>query len=125
MFNSVFSSSLRDMLDDPLNIKARLCLNDSIDCLLTGSCRCETIKPFVVDIEMPGVSKENIAVKFFNEYLMINWKDRQGTSHTYKYRVPDTYYNRNKITCKYENGLLSITIPIREEPNNEVEVKIE
>jgi len=99
----------------------------------------ETDNEYVLKADMPGVSKEHIEITFNNNELEINGKiDEAYTSSdnlTYreftlcnynrKFLVSDKI-NVEGITATLENGVLTVTLPKREEAKpKKIEIKAE
>lgn len=81
----------------------------------------ETDKEYVLNIEVPGVNKENVAITFDNDTLTVNvTKDDKKESKDKNYiskerstlNMTRSYYLENvdetKITAKLENGILNL-----------------
>lgn len=72
--------------------------------------------------ELPGVQRDAIQIELVNGYLSINANriqkdgDREQTvSFTRSISVPDQTVQSDKISAAYENGVLTVTLPKREE----------
>lgn len=81
---------------------------------------------YIYEIDVPGYSKEDISVDYDDGYLIIGAKTSRSTNNNYS---NDTYVRQerytgtcsrsyyigeideSKISAKYNNGILSITIP--------------
>ncbi len=85
----------------------------------------ETEKEYLMDVEMAGFDKSDIALKFENGYLTVSAK-KQETENSKKYirreraySCSRSYYlgdvNEKLIKAKYENGILQIVVP-KEKP---------
>lgn len=77
---------------------------------------------FVLAVEIPGFTKEDIALDLKNGYLTVsaNKQDREEDKDKYvrrerSYSCNRTYYvgdiDRADIKAKYDNGILSVTVP--------------
>lgn len=112
--------------------KKDYCLVPSVDIY-------ETDNEYVLKADMPGVPKENIEITFNNNELEINGKiDEVYTSSdnlTYreftlcnynrKFLVSDKI-NAEAINASLENGVLTVTLPKREEAKpKKIEIKAE
>ena len=88
---------------------------------------CETEKEYQIDVAVPGFKKEQIKISLENGYLSIvcskNEQEENGEKNaaTYRRKEISEYSSRtfhvgeditqNDIKAKYENGILSLTIP--------------
>jgi len=103
----------------------------------------ETENEFVIKAEMPGVNKEGINITLDNNELEIsgkingvlpsnlqdenNLKYSEFRLHNYhrKFSVGDSI-DRNTLTAALDNGILTLTLPKREEVKpKKIEVKVE
>ncbi len=99
----------------------------------------ETDNEFVLKTDMPGVSKDNVEITFNNNELEINGTlheaDTAGENLTYreftlcnynrKFLISDKI-NAEGITASLENGVLTVTLPKREEAKpKKIEIKAE
>lgn len=99
----------------------------------------ENDKQFELDIDVPGFKKDEINVELRDGYLTISAtkskkdeeKDEKGANYVRRERyssVSRSYFVGDKIAeedikAKYDNGVLTITIP-KEEPKKPQEHKI-
>jgi HSP20 family protein len=85
----------------------------------------ESEKEYLMDVEVPGFEKNEIALSFEKGYLTISAEKKENTSDNEKflrkersYHLSRTYYlgevNKDAIKAKYENGVLQIVIPKKE-----------
>jgi len=90
----------------------------------------ESTDQFEVEMAAPGMSKENFKVELNNNYLTISAENKkeseqkEGERYTRKefsyssfsrtFALPELVEN-DKIEAKYDNGILKISIPKREE----------
>lgn len=92
----------------------------------------ETTDLFEVEMAVPGMAKDDFKVELNNSYLTISaekkseseTKEKKGERYTRKefsycsfsrtFALPDVVENE-KIEAKYENGILKVAIPKREE----------
>jgi HSP20 family protein len=102
----------------------------------------ETKDSFVVDVAAPGMSKEDFKIKLDNSLLVISsekqmenkeeGEDGQYTRREFSYQsfqrsftLPQTV-ERDNITAAYRDGILSITVPKKEEaklkPAKEIQI---
>ncbi len=85
-----------------------------------------------VRAELPGVDREAINVEHADNRLTIRATrktmqgDTEGTlSFSRTLSVPDNLVQADKITAAYDNGMLTVTLPKREEAKpRKVEVKV-
>ena len=78
-----------------------------------------------VSIEVPGIAKDKITVKANKEFLYVNIDDRQNDQdqpyeRRYPFRLPA---DLTKIKAKYNNGLLTIEVPLLESAKQDVNVE--
>lgn len=101
----------------------------------------ETKDAYIMDVEMPGFEKEDIALELENGYLTIraeknekNAKEEEERRYVRKERSVScqrSYYvgeaEEGDIKAKYVNGILSVTIPKKEEkkPESKKNIAIE
>ncbi len=101
----------------------------------------ETDDDFIIELAAPGMSKKDFKVNFNNNILTIssevkNEKEEKDDNYTRKefsyqsfqrsFTVPENTVNGDKISAKYNEGILNIVLPKREEvkPQPEREIKI-
>jgi len=101
----------------------------------------ETDDDYIIEVAAPGMSKKDFNVNFQNNVLTIssekkNEKEEKEDSYTRKefsyqsfqrsFTVPGNDVDSDKITASYENGILNIKLPKREEvkPKPAREIKI-
>ena len=85
---------------------------------------------FVIEVAAPGMTKENFTVDLEGDRLMIasDWKDEKMESdnnysrHEFSYQsfhrsftIPEGTVDGDKICAKYNDGILMITLPKKEE----------
>ena len=84
----------------------------------------ETEKDYVLEVEMPGFDKKDIALKFESGYITISAKKDGADDSKYIRReravsCSRSYYmgdvDEKKITAKYADGVLTVTVP-KEKP---------
>lgn len=82
---------------------------------------------YIVDIDLPGFTKDDVNVKLENGYLTVSTsksldkesKDKKGNvirKERYSGNLGRSFYvgddiNKNDIHAKYENGVLTLTLP--------------
>ena len=81
----------------------------------------ETNNSYVMDVEMPGLDKKDISLKFESGYVTISAKKEEreddgkylrrerATSYSRSYYMGDV--DEKQIKAKYENGVLTVTVP--------------
>lgn len=101
----------------------------------------ETDDDFVIELAAPGMDKNDFKINFKNNVLTIssekkNESEEKSQNYTRKefsyqsfqrsFTVSDNAILGDKISAKYNNGILHITLPKREElkPQPEREIKI-
>jgi len=100
----------------------------------------ETEKELVIEAEIPGMDRKDITVKVEDNVLKISGEkklEREHKDRNYRFfersygkfercMVLPEYVDSEKIKAKYENGVLTITIPKHEEVKAKVvDVKVE
>lgn len=75
-----------------------------------------------VRAELPGVNRDDIGVELTDGYLTISAARKSKTgdkeesfSFTRSVTVPDNAVDADKITASYENGVVTVILPKREE----------
>jgi HSP20 family protein len=68
---------------------------------------------YSLELELPGVKKEDIDITIGDYDLIISWKDRFKKDNKISFDVIDV--NKEKSEVKYENGLLILKINKKEE----------
>lgn len=93
-----------------------------------------------IDMAAPGRNKDDFSIRLEENLLTISYKKNEpenGEGNTFKYlrkefdnnnftrhfTLPETT-DKEKIFAKYENGILSVNIPIEEPENNRISKKI-
>ncbi|MCY1719200.1 Hsp20/alpha crystallin family protein [Prolixibacteraceae bacterium Z1-6] len=97
---------------------------------------------YIIDVAAPGLSKNDFKLNYDNGRLTISSEkkeekeEKEGEVITRKefcyqsfqrsFTVPETVVNADKISAKYNNGILQVTLPKREEikPKPAKEIKI-
>ena len=90
---------------------------------------------YVIDIEMAGYKKEDIKLDFDKGYLTVTGKrEKENKEYVheeiYTGELSRTYYlgdkiDPEKISAKYENGILSISLVNKEVVDNKKKIVIE
>ena len=92
---------------------------------------------YVIDVELPGVKKENINLNYENEYLTVSvsnesktekkegkeyaLRERRYTSTSRSYHIGEI--DENTISASFADGVLTIKFP-KEQPKTEVSHRI-
>jgi HSP20 family protein len=101
----------------------------------------ETADDFVIELAAPGMDKKDFKVNFKNNVITIssekeekkeerneNYTRREFSYQSFQrsFTVPENAILGDKIEAKYNNGILHVTLPKREEvkPQPEREIKI-
>ncbi len=101
----------------------------------------ETDDDFIIELAAPGMNKKDFKISFNNNVLTISSelkdeKEESEDNYTRKefsyqsfqrsFTVPENIVNGEKISAKYNEGILNIVLPKREEvkPQPEREIKI-
>ena len=85
----------------------------------------ETEKSYLMEIELAGFDKKDVALSFEKGYLTISAEKTETEEENQTYlrrerlaKVSRSYYigdvNKDKIKAKYKNGVLEIEIPKKE-----------
>lgn len=98
----------------------------------------ETNDAFVVKIDLPGMTREDIKVRFENGYLIVSgerkyehvdddkehYTERFHGKFTRSVRLPQDI-EAGKVAATYKNGVLEVTLPkVEEVKPKEIEVKV-
>jgi HSP20 family protein len=90
--------------------------------LTPGACFDHDLENYYIEVELPGVEKENIEVTVSEQSLCISGSRDDAELLGCWYLAHKV--NENKAKAKYSNGLLSITIPLQQPPKGK-KIKIE
>lgn len=69
-------------------------------------------------MELPGVAKELLSVEVQGEIITVS-VEHEFTGFTKTFRVDSAVFDLDTLKVRYENGLLTLTLSRREEPNLE------
>lgn len=73
----------------------------------------ETSDYFDIEIDIPGVTKEDIGISVEEDYLKITAQRKRADSvvseYTKQYKL-SPIINKDDITAKYENGVLTVKV---------------
>lgn len=113
-----------DLIDDTFNSFFRPFYVDD-DASIMKTDISENEKEYLMDVEMAGFDKSDIALKFENGYLTVSAKkqekeeDKKYIRRERAFSCSRSYYlgdvNEKLIKAKYENGILQIVVP-KEKP---------
>jgi HSP20 family protein len=102
----------------------------------------ETDEEFGIELVAPGLSKEAFNLVIENDKLTVSYKQEDGneaslekryltqefavTEFTKTYNLPKGKVNEEKVSAAYNNGILTVTLPKREEakPKQPVSIKV-
>ena len=96
----------------------------------------ETDDAYIVAAELPGMKKEDIKINVQDKALRLSGERKPFSEEQSKVRSESWYgpfnrtinipgeINRDNVTAKYENGILQVTLPKKEESKAQ-EIKIE
>ncbi len=124
MKNYITTRSANNLFDEAIENFFRPFYVDSDSTFMKTDIK-ETDKDYVLEVEMPGLNKKDISIKFESGYITISAK-KQETDEESRYirRERATSYSRSYymgevkeelIKAKYENGVLTVNIP-KEKP---------
>lgn len=82
-----------------------------------------TDKALIISFELAGKSKENIKIKYINNGLNIKIDDKDSYVVYFDKYADVQNYNINEIKAIMKNGLLSITLPKKKEPEYDIQVE--
>jgi len=99
--------------------------NSEFDNILNGKCDFEDRdNEYYIELETPGVEKDEININFKNDNLVINWsrtrEEKKEKSKKNRYERSSGSFQRSfyveganfeKIEAELKNGVLKITIP--------------
>lgn len=93
-----------------------------------------TDKEYSISVEIPGVSEKDVSLELLHDTLIIRGEKKQEKEEKNKnfYRLERSYgsfqrtlslpedVDKDKVRADFKNGVLNITIPRRELPENQV-----
>lgn len=82
-------------------------------------------KNWILEIAIPGLTKEDLKVKMIKGELSIASTNEDNVwlgTFDKRFTLPQDI-NSKKIKAKVENGVLSLTLPIKEESENFIDIK--
>lgn len=80
---------------------------------------------YEIRLEVPGLSKEQVSIKASKEFLFINIDERKNEENKpiklrYSFRQE---VDLSKIKAKYNNGLVSIEISLKESEKHDIDLE--
>lgn len=99
----------------------------------------ENEKEFLLNAELPGISKEDISVEFNEGLLSISvesknmpepklgekfWRIERSFEKKYRSFKFDTAIEESNISCKYENGVLIVSLPKKAIINKTTQIQV-
>lgn len=87
---------------------------------------------FSREIEMAGTKKTDISVKLKAGQVTVTWTTRSGLLRSWSYFLGEKYYETDKLSVKYEDGMLYLSCPLKkqvpppsppEQPEIDIEIK--
>lgn len=83
-------------------------------------------EPFKYTMNVAGLSKEEVKIKIVDKKekfdLIISGKNEKY-SYNQKIECYSEYYSKDKVTAKYNNGMLEIEVGLREDNVSEVNIQ--
>jgi hypothetical protein len=84
---------------------------------------------FSYELEIAGTKKTSISVKTKGDQVNITWTSRLGKAELKSFPLNRDFYDLEKLSVTYEDGLLSVFCPVKREippePPQEPEIDIE
>lgn len=91
---------------------------------------------YIIEMDIPGFKKDDITISIDNGYLnvtaesMTSYEDRNYIRQERKYgKYQRSFYlgdlESDNVKAKFDNGILKITIPKKEIPENNKKIEIE
>lgn len=83
------------------------------------------MEDFKVELELAGTKRADISVKLKGDKLYIQYLSaRDNQKYEAVYSCPERDFDYSKADCRYEDGLLTVKIPLRAEKENEYTLDI-
>jgi len=85
----------------------------------------EELNQYELSIEVPGISRDKIKIKANNEFLYVtvdNRKTEEDKPFERKYSFRQVV-DLTKIKAKYNNGLLTIDVPLKESEKQDISIE--
>jgi len=70
---------------------------------------------YEIKLNLAGASKKSIEVSFQDKILTVLGEADEGVNYHYRCSVPSDNVDVKKIKAKYEDGILSLSVPKKEE----------
>jgi HSP20 family molecular chaperone IbpA len=83
---------------------------------------CKDEKGYSYEIEMPGVSKENITIEVVKEVLVVSYSTRRGTKGNFTLKLPFGV-DPDSIEAKLKDGILTLRAMEENKAYKKIEVK--
>ncbi len=77
---------------------------------------------YLIDVELPGVKKKDIEVSMHDDLFHINAEKKDLTFHGHLHFPLKV--NPKKAQAKFSNGLLKVTVPIKEKRKPPTKIKV-
>ena len=129
--------TIRTMMTDPFDVFDNMAPRQSMPALMKTDV-VETQKGFELTIDLPGIKKEDVTIELSEGYLEISastssdkseksedgkvLRQERFSGHCSRKFYVGEEINEDKITAKFENGVLNITLP-KNEAQPEIEEK--
>jgi HSP20 family protein len=84
---------------------------------------------YVINVELPGFNKDEVNIDIRNTILYLKAEQKKTSDRKYhKHNVVKSWYlsndiNIDEISCKLENGVLTISLPKSKKEIKKIEIK--
>ncbi len=75
-------------------------------------------KSYVLKVDVPGFGPEDVGVEFEGRHLVVTFGEK-----TKKFRVPQNA-DQDGTTAEVKNGLLTVTLPKKEQKTSSVKIQV-
>ena len=99
--------------------------DQKINKMILSSLGIKEDKNWILEIAIPGLTKEDLKVKMIKGELSIASTNEDNVwlgSFDKRFTLPQDV-NSKKIKAKVENGVLSLTLPIKDDSENFIDIK--